>query len=182
MDDIEEWRTIPGYEGAYEVSDMGRVRSLTRLDTRGRLRRGKLLSPRNARSGHLAIALHNGSRRNFLVHHLVLMAFVGPRPEGMEGCHENDIPNDNRVENLRWDTRSANLRDSVRNGTHSFASRTECPAGHPYSADNTYMHPSGSRVCRACGLAYKEANREAIRAKGREYMRLRRLQHIRKAG
>ncbi|MFV8049906.1 NUMOD4 motif-containing HNH endonuclease [Mycobacterium sp. 48b] len=174
MSDIEEWRAIPGYEGAYEVSDKGGVRSLTRLDTRGRLRRGKLMSPRKARSGHLAIALHAGSRRNFLVHHLVLMAFVGPRPDGLDGCHRNDIPDDNRVANLRWDTRSSNALDCVRNGGHHMANRTECPKGHPYTPENTYVKPSGSRCCRDCRRIYREEHREERRLKGREYMRQRR--------
>jgi hypothetical protein len=49
------------------------------------------------------------------VHLLVLEAFVGPRPPGLEGCHANDIKADNRLVNLRWDTRKSNTRDKVRN-------------------------------------------------------------------
>ena len=54
---------------------------------------------------------------------LVLEAFVGPCPEGMEACHNNGDPADNRLENLRWDTRSANALDAVRHGTASALGR-----------------------------------------------------------
>jgi hypothetical protein len=54
------------------------------------------------------------------VHRLVLEAFVGPCPAGMEACHNNGVRTDNRLENLRWDTRSANCRDRIRHGTTNF--------------------------------------------------------------
>lgn len=95
------------------------------------------------------------------VHTLVLEAFVGPRPPGMFACHENDIPSDNRVENLRWDTPRANRLDSVRNGTHTNANKTECPKGHPYSPENTYHHPSGSRICRECNRVNRRVRMES---------------------
>lgn len=177
MSGSEEWRPVPGYEGCYEVSSIGRVRSLTRPDALGRVRRGKLLSPRRAVSGHRVIALCvNRERRQFLVHHLVLMAFVGPRPDGLDGCHRNDIPDDNRVSNLRWDTRSSNVLDCVRNGGHHMANKTECTQGHPYSPENTYRYPGGNRACNECRRIYREEHREERRAKGREYMRRRRAQ------
>jgi hypothetical protein len=56
-----------------------------------------------------------GTTKTRLVHHLVLEAFVGPRPDGQVGCHFDDDPRNNRVENLRWDTSSANALDRVRN-------------------------------------------------------------------
>lgn len=178
MDLTERWRAIPGYEGSYEVSDVGRVRALTRKDSAGRSRRGKVLSPRRMPSGHRAIALsRNAVRRNHLVHHLVLEAFVGPRPDGLDGCHWNDVPDDNRVENLRWDTRSANMLDSVRNGKHGMASKTHCPKGHEYTPENTYTHPvDGRRVCNGCRGIYREEHREERREKSREYMRRRRAE------
>lgn len=75
---------------------------------------------------------------------------MGSRPDGLVACHWNDDPADNRLSNLRWDTPSANSLDSVRNGTHAKARVDACPEGHPYSRDNTYLHPSGSRICREC--------------------------------
>lgn len=180
---MEQWRAVPGYEGYYEVSDIGRVRAPTRPDALGRIRKAKILSPRTMPSGHKAIALSVGRvRRSFLVHHLVLMAFVGPRPDGLEGLHWNDVPDDNRVENLRWDTRRANILDSVRNGTHGMASRTHCPKGHAYTEGNIYWYPAtdeypaGRRACNECRRTYREQHQEERREKGREYMRRRRAE------
>lgn len=171
----EQWKPIPGYEGSYEVSDLGRVRALDRLDTRGRRRVGKLLAPRVQANRRRTVALYVSDKRSdWQIHSLVLEAFVGPRPYGMEGCHWNDDPADNRLANLRWDTRSANIKDSVRNGTHGMANRTHCPQGHQYTPENTYVTPAGSRACNECRRAYREAHREERRAKGREYMRLKR--------
>ena len=171
----EEWRTVPGYEGAYEVSSIGRVRSLARLDSRGRRRAARLLALVTQPSGHLTVALYRGGvRRTVLVHRVVLEAFVGPCPPGMEACHRNDIPSDNAVSNLRWDTRSGNQLDSVRNGTQHMARRTHCPQGHEYTPENTYRYPAGNRACNECRRQYREEHREERRIKGRDYMRRRR--------
>lgn len=173
---MEIWKAIPGHVG-YEVSSMGRVRSLARLDSRGRRRAERILRPRPQRRGHHTVALYqDGVRTEAPVHRLVLLAFVGPCPDGMEACHRNDVPDDNRIENLRWDTRAANVADSVRNGTHHAAGRTSCPSGHEYTPENTYLHPSGRRVCRECRRIYRDTHREERRAKGREYMRNKRAQ------
>src|SRR6266545_5079971 len=58
----------------------------------------------------------NGKKTNLLVHRLVLEAFVGPRPLGMECCHEDDDPDNNRLGNLRWGTPKDNSADARRNG------------------------------------------------------------------
>lgn len=57
-----------------------------------------------------------GVYTNRLLHRLILETFVGPCPPGMQCCHYNDIKTDNRLENLRWDTPEANMRDALRNG------------------------------------------------------------------
>lgn len=124
---IEEWRAVPGHP-AYEVSNVGRVRSidrpmLVRHPTRGfvlRHKRGQILRPGTLKSGHQFVVLSGGAGR--LVHALVLLAFVGPRPEGMECCHWDDNPKNNSVDNLRWGTRAENVADFLRNyGRHSGA-------------------------------------------------------------
>ena len=56
------------------------------------------------------------------------------------------------------------------------ASKTHCPQGHAYTTENTYTYPAGNRSCRTCQRAYRDANREEIRLKGREYMRRRRTE------
>lgn len=76
----------------------------------------KRLSQRKTRDGYLRIVLHPGSNYR-QVHRLVLEAFVGPCPEGMEACHDPDpCPANNALSNLRWDTRKANMADCIRHG------------------------------------------------------------------
>jgi hypothetical protein len=67
------------------------------------------------KDGYVAVSLGGGNK--WLVHRLVLFVFVGPCPEGMEACHNNGDRADNRLENLRYDTHSANQGDSIRLGT-----------------------------------------------------------------
>lgn len=120
----EEWKDVPGYEGRYQVSNRGRVRSRPRwVRTVGgdgiptqRLCPGKVLSPRGPRP-FVELWIGNTSVKE-RVCRLVLLAFVGPCPKGMEACHfpDHDTRN-NRLENLRWDTRKANSRDREAHGT-----------------------------------------------------------------
>lgn len=122
----EVWKAIPGFEGKYEVSDLGRVRSLphyVRVVARGteakRLSPGRILRPGPSKSGHVSVAIGKGNSR--LVHQLVLEAFVGPRPAAPEGSlidvlHLNGNPQDNRLVNLRYGTRSENIRQDYETG------------------------------------------------------------------
>lgn len=107
----EQWRDVVGFEGSYQVSSIGRVRSLTRTieDRNGmvRLRVGQVLRPAPSKSGHLSVVLGRGNTRQ--VHTLVLQAFRGLSKDGEEGLHINHIPSDNRLKNLKWGTRSENL-------------------------------------------------------------------------
>jgi hypothetical protein len=117
----ETWRDIPGFEGRYQVSDLGRVRSLdhrVRLVVHGvetaRLSPGRILRPGAQASGHVTVALGRGNSRP--VHQLVLAAFVGPCPAGQEVLHGNHQPADNRLDNLEYGTRSDNLKMDYRDG------------------------------------------------------------------
>ena len=121
---MENWKPVVGYEGYYEVSDCGEVRSLPRettlvLDgkTYTRLVRGVELKPYRTNSGHLRINLNrSGKVVRGLIHRLVLESFVGPCPDGMECCHWDGDPGNNNLENLRWGTHKENFADSVRLG------------------------------------------------------------------
>lgn len=152
----EEWRPIPGYEGIYEVSDQGRVRSLDRVrHLGGRRLRGQDIKPSSNGRGRLQVGLRrDGQSRALQVHRLVLAAFVGPCPDGMQACHWDDDPSNNTLANLRWDTPSANMLDRVRLGTHHWAVKTHCIRGHAYDESNTYIKPTnGARACRECKRA-----------------------------
>ncbi len=114
----ERWRPVIGHEGHYEVSDLGRVRSLDRMVPHGRgngLRfcKGKILRPGRKPSGHLSVALGKGNSAD--VHILVLTAFRGPAPQGCWGLHGDDDPSNNELGNLRWGTPAANFEDSLSN-------------------------------------------------------------------
>lgn len=127
-DTSEEWRPIPGYGGYYEASSRGRIRSVPRTvehPTSGTNRyRGRTLRQAPHRSGHLWVELCGpAGKKTRQVHQLVLEAFVGPKPPGMVGCHWDGNPANNRIENLRWDTQSANLFDAMRHGTHPTLAR-----------------------------------------------------------
>ena len=112
----ETWRTIPGFKGKYEVSDQGRVRSLDRwvfMRTKHGhsyvlWRLGRVLKPGRMKcNGHLSVVLGRavGSKT---VHSLVMLAFVGLPPAGLEIRHLNGHPQDNRLVNIAYGTRSEN--------------------------------------------------------------------------
>jgi hypothetical protein len=108
----EEWRPVPGFPG-YEASSIGRVRSLR--NTVGRPRAEPvILKLRPHSGGYLNVGMGN---RTFYVHRVVLMAFTGACPAGLDACHWNGDRKDNRVTNLRWATRRENLADKDRHGT-----------------------------------------------------------------
>lgn len=115
----EVWRAVVGYEGCYEVSDKGRVRSITRILTSGKLRKGCLRKLRpNAVSGYYEVMLSWANELSMKrVHLLVLEAFKPPRPTGMEGCHRNGQKADNSGENLRWGSKASNQEDKEKHGT-----------------------------------------------------------------
>lgn len=119
MNQQEKWLPVVGFEGLYEVSDMGRVRSLDRLRANGKLlMRGRVLKPHpNSKSGYLNVVLSRGTKLTRLVHSLVLRAFVGPCPEGMECCHDDGNSGNCKLSNLRWDTHKNNNADKSRHGT-----------------------------------------------------------------
>lgn len=112
------WVPVNGYVGLYEISNYGEIRGVDRIIDRGRRWKGIPIAQKTSKSGHLNVRLCNESGQRFhLVHRLVLESFIGPCPEGMECAHSNGIPSDNRVENLRWDTRKGNHFDKRLHGT-----------------------------------------------------------------
>lgn len=107
----EEWRDVIGHPG-YQVSDLGRIRS-------NRPCRGscdwRLLKPSyNVRTGYASVTF-NGTSKEY-VHRHVLLAFVGPCPDGMESLHGDDDPANNRVGNLEWGTHRKNGQDMSKRG------------------------------------------------------------------
>jgi len=117
----ERWLPVVGFEGVYEVSDLGRVRSLERFidhKIRGRvIRWGTMLKLHFNPSGYWRVTLHRGRSQFYrLVHRMVLEAFVGQCPEGWECRHLNGVRTDARLENLCWGTKVENAADRDRHG------------------------------------------------------------------
>lgn len=144
----EEWADIPGYEGTYKVSTHGRVWSAPRRNKRG----GPYLKPAYDK-GYPFVNLHAGNGQSIRrVHILVMLAFVGPPQEGQEVRHLDGDPGNPHLSNLRYGTKSENMLDQVRHGTHFKKYRTHCPHNHPYVEGNLYFKPSqpGIRRCLTC--------------------------------
>jgi hypothetical protein len=139
----EVWRPVP-YDHNYLISDHGNVWSI-----RSRI---ALKLTTHPQCGHVYVRFSRHSKgRMFKVHRLVAEVFICPQPgPGYEVCHNDGNASNNHVSNLRWDTRSANVLDQVRHGTHVQARKTHCPRLHPYDEANTYVNRQGKRECRAC--------------------------------
>lgn len=157
----ERWAAVPGFEGSYEVSSAGRVRSLdrTRLFRDGRERRyaGQQLRTTPDPKGYPVVNLSGNNKRQ--VHTLVACAFRGPRPAGQECRHLNGVSSDNRACNLVWGTSSENKHDLIRHGRHYQARKTACPRNHLLIEPNLVVSTAklGYRKCKACHRALSRA-------------------------
>ncbi|WP_172668323.1 NUMOD4 motif-containing HNH endonuclease [Sphingobium sp. YBL2] len=114
---MEKWLSVPGYEGFYEASSLGRVRSLDQQ--RGhRMCRGRILKPRPHPSGYSQVRLYiDRIARDHSIHVLICSAFHGPRPAGKEAAHSDGVKSNCRASNLSWKTPKENAEDKRRHGT-----------------------------------------------------------------
>lgn len=166
----EEWRPVPGYEGVYDVSDHGRVRSRDRevIYSSGvvRTHRGKILKPKISSNGYRQVGLWKDRKvRWHGVHRLVSSAFIGDCPTGFHVCHEDGDRANNHAANLRIASPKENNADKVKHGTsprdlvrlgiHHEAVKTHCPRGHVLSSPNLVLCAlrRGKRSCLACSRA-----------------------------
>jgi hypothetical protein len=156
---MERWLPVPGFEGMYEVSDMGRVRSWKRWGVDG----ARILKPHPDGDGYLKVALHRDSKRfDVAIHRLVPLAFIGPPPQGHEVRHLDGDPANNHLSNLRYGTQFENAQDRVAHGRDAHARRAHCKSGHEFSEANTRITRDGWRSCRTC---HRNWARDAWRAK-----------------
>lgn len=150
----EEWRPVVGYEGLYEVSDQGRVRSLPRTLRDGRRLKGRVLKPGVSRPyGHLSVSFSvDFNITQHSVHRLVLTAFVGkaPSPEQDNALHWDGDPTNNTPGNLRWGTKKENAGDSMRHGRrkNQNTDASHCKRGHPFTEESKI--PRGGKTARRC--------------------------------
>lgn len=144
----ETWKPIEG-ASKYEVSDLGRVRSLYKS------RPPRVLRQRANPRGYAIVDIYpepwkKTTRR---VHQLVMWAFVGPRPEGLHTRHLDDDKMNAALSNLKYGTPSENQHDSVRHGSNHFANRTHCGQGHKYP-EGAPSRPRKGRYCSPCNTIY----------------------------
>jgi len=151
----EVWLPVLGHEGAYEVSDQGRVRSLDRwVDYRDGRRRwfaGKVLATgRLPEMGYLTVHL---SGHTLTVHTIVAKAFIGASPfEGAQVRHLDGVATNNTPANLAWGTPAQNGADKRRHRNSYQLARTHCPLGHVLEEPNLIVAlvRRGKRGCLAC--------------------------------
>lgn len=122
------WKAIPGYEGFYEVSSCGDVRSLGRIVLRKKVGpykvNSRVLRAKRKGASYLGVTLcKNGSRKDFYVHRLVAMSFIGEIPRGMFVCHKDGNGENNRLENLKIGTPKENSFDRKVHGTETVGSK-----------------------------------------------------------
>lgn len=155
--DVGSWRQVPGFEGYYEVSDLGDVRSLGRwvASPNGgtRFHEGRVLRPGKLRNGYRNVVFRvAGEAKTLYVHRLVALAFLGLCPHDMQVNHINGERNDNRVCNLEYVTPKQNVRHSVETTRHRDA------VGNPLWRQST-LTPETVRRMRALrahnGMTYK---------------------------
>lgn len=154
----ETWLPVVGYEKFYVVSDWGRVHSFSRTRRNGRFTQGVMLRPGPQRKGYLTVSLCDGdSIRSGRVHQLVMAAFVGPMPTGLEVLHRNDIPGDNRLSNLYYGTRAENCAEARRNKKHGLRAAPLCTCGEEVDSEVFYCDPNtGRRACADCRATWRE--------------------------
>ena len=190
---IEEiWRPIPGYEGLYEVSNLGRVRSVDRyVKSKGEsywLRKGKMLSPTKDKNGYLKVNLSCNGKHNIIrVHRLVTEAFL-PNPDNLpEVNHKDEDKTNNRVENLEWCNRKYNVnfgtarirsKDThIKNGYWTGLSKEEYRK--KYNQDRKeyrkkWYQENKDRICeqqKEYYYRYYQENRDRICERQKEYYR-----------
>lgn len=144
----EIWRDVVGYEGIYQVSNLGRVRSVDRLDRKNRLVKGRLIKTPKI-NGYPSFALHkDGKRITTAVHIQVAAAFIGPRPHGHQVAHNDGNPGNPSLRNLRYATPRENNADKHLHGTISRASGSI--NGHAKLNESDVLEIV--RLVKVCGL------------------------------
>lgn len=170
----EEWKDIEGFEGLYQVSNLGRIKSLDRYvnDNGGiRLKKGKIMKPKQYKCGYIDIQLSNGRVKHFLIHRLVAEAFI-PNPDNLPQVnHKNECKWDNAVWNLEWCTRKYNQNYGKRNVKASISMTNNPKKSKPvlqYTLDGQFVdeYPSVAEANRQTGVYSSNIH---CCCKGRDY-------------
>lgn len=142
MENQEEWKPVEGYEGFYEVSDLGRVKSLPRKWAKG----GILKPVPKKKGGYLKVGLcKNGKQETCLVHQLVMEAFVGRCPDGYEVDHYDWNPSNNKLENLSYQPKGVNRARHSPEGLQNISE-----AAKKLHQDQEYLKKIAEATRKAC--------------------------------
>lgn len=168
----ENFRPAPGYEGLYEVGDLGNIKALPRVvhrpNTRPYTTKERLLKPTvGNKYGHLHVSLtdENGVAKKHWVHRLVATVWCPRKPGDYLVRHGPNGSTDNRASELQWGTHSSNAADRIVHGTEPiYMPRTHCKRNHPLTGDNVYSPPKrpNDRHCKACQRDRVREYRERI--------------------
>lgn len=163
FDDLEIWKPVPGYEGVYDISSLGRVRSVARIDRFGRSLPERILKHGQHKYGYPVVGLWRDNRQTTrTVHSLIAEAFIGPRPEGMEVRHLDGNRRNCRLSNLAYGTHAENMADMIEHGM-SRAKQTHCASGHPFDEENTQVvQQRDGRTRRFCRICVGDAKRRYV--------------------
>lgn len=161
---IEEWRPIRGYEGIYDVSNCGRVRSLSRVvnngSPHGRKLPDKILLPGKLKDGYLGVSLNrDGTCKYFKIHRLVAQAFIPNTDNKPYVNHKDGVKTNNVASNLEWCTQAENMRHAYNNGmikpsyyylTQQDRLKNAAKRAHPVLWVETGQSFGSGYICSAC--------------------------------
>jgi hypothetical protein len=155
----EIWKDIKGYEGLYQVSNLGRVKSLGKYDRLGRYHEERIKSAVDNGTGYLIVNLkHNGKQQMVTVHRLVASAFVSNPSNLPEVNHKDGCKTNNESLNLEWCDRSYNVKHAVANGLQTNFGQRKVMCVELNLTFNTikeaeeWVGVKGSRISNVCNL------------------------------
>lgn len=140
MEEVEIWKDVPNYEGYYQISTLGRLKSLSRVVKKGNgVRRTveRIIPTHTGKHGYkIKLLCKEGVNRLYSIHRIVAITFI-PNPENKEQVnHLNSLRDDNRVSNLEWVTRSENMIHGVKFGNVKSSVIIDTVTGKEYNGAN----------------------------------------------
>ena len=152
----EEWKSIPEYEGWYEINTLGLVRSVDRVveysDGREQLHKGQPVSWVYYKDGYPMVNLYKNKKHKMLTIHRLLATLWIPNPNNLPNVlHKDGNPGNCVIKNLYWGTQSQNMYDKTKHKTNHQTRKAECPRGHLLVEPN--LRKGKYRKCKACANA-----------------------------
>lgn len=152
----EEWRDIPGYEGFYQASTLGRIKRTRHKVWNGYgwyYHGGNILKPHVINTGRECVGLSkNGEVKRYFVHRLIMVTFVGEPSTKMQVNHLDGNPLNNKLDNLEWCDQSRNELHKIYDLKHTEGALVHKPR-EVVCVETSVVYPSLADACRKTGLA-----------------------------